>query len=272
MNAFDDAEIARYSRNIKLAEIGFAGQERIRNAKILIAGAGGLGSPAALYLAAAGVGTLGIADDDVVELSNLQRQVIHFTPDLNRPKVQSAAEKIRVLNPDVEVRTYEERLTAANILPILADYDFVIDATDSFVSKFLVNDACVIAKKPFSHGGVLRFTGQTMTVLPGVSACYRCVFDAPPPEGSVFVCSETGVLGAVAGMLGTIQAAEALKFVTGAGDPLTDAMLTFDALTMNFRKVRLHRNDACPVCGAHPSITFLCDGDRPACDAAGQVS
>jgi molybdopterin-synthase adenylyltransferase len=215
---------------------------------VLIVGVGGLGSPASLYLAAAGVGTLGLIDGDVVELSNLQRQIVHETCGIGRPKVESAAEKIRRLNPDVAVRPYPERLTAANAADIVADYDFVVDATDGFESKFLVNDVCVAENKPFSHGGVQRFEGQTMTVLPGRSACYRCVFEAPPPEGSVFVCAQVGVLGAVAGMLGTIQAVEAIKCIAGAGALLTDAMLTFDALTMTFRKVPLRRNPACPTC------------------------
>ncbi len=266
MDGFDDAALERYSRNILVNEIGLAGQARIRKAKVLVVGVGGLGSPAALYLAAAGVGTLGLADADAVELSNLQRQIVHCTEDIGRPKVESAAEKIRRLNPDVCVRPYRERLTAANAMAVVSGYDFVIDATDGFPSKFLVNDACVMAKKPFSHGGVQRFEGQTMTVVPGRSACYRCVFGAPPPEGSVFVCSQVGVLGAAAGMLGTIQAAEAIKFVAGVGEPLTDAVLTFDALTMTFRKVPVRRNSACPVCGDRPTVTELFDEVPPACD------
>ena len=268
MIAFNDERLERYSRHILLDDIGIAGQERLWKSKILIVGAGGLGAPAALYLAAAGVGILGIADADVVDLSNLQRQIIHFTPDVGRPKVLSAAEKIRALNPDVYVRIHQEFLRADNILPILAEYDFVIDGTDSFAAKFLINDACVIAGKPFSHGGILRFRGQTMTVLPGQSACYRCVFNAPPPVGSVPTCSQAGVLGAIAGMLGTIQAAEALKFVTGAGRPLADCLLTFEALDMSFRKVKLHRNPRCPVCSPTPTITELVDEAPVVCDLA----
>lgn len=268
MIEFNDERLERYSRHILLKDVGIEGQEKLWQAKVLIIGAGGLGAPAALYLAAAGIGTLGIADADTVDLSNLQRQVIHFTPDVGKLKVESAAEKIHRLNPDVDVRQHKLFLTADNILPVIADYDFVVDGTDSFAAKFLINDACVLAKKPFSHGGILRFRGQTMTVIPGQSACYRCVFPAPPPQGAVPTCSQAGVLGAIAGMLGTIQAAEVLKFVTQVGKPLTDALLTFDALDMNFRKVPLRRSAACPVCGDHPTITELLDEAPAVCDLA----
>ena len=214
---FTEERLERYSRHILLKDVGVEGQIKIFDAKVLIIGAGGLGSPAALYLAAAGVGTIGIADADNVDLSNLQRQVIHHTSDVGKPKVESAAEKMRAINPDVEVRTYHEWVRAANIRQMIRDYDFVIDGTDNFVAKFLINDACVLERKPFSHGGILRFNGQTMTVRPGESACYRCAFRAIPPRGVVPSCSEAGILGAVAGMLGTIQAAEALKFITRRG-------------------------------------------------------
>ncbi|MGB8601139.1 MAG: HesA/MoeB/ThiF family protein [Rhizomicrobium sp.] len=266
MLEFNDERLERYSRHILLKDVGIEGQEKLWQSKVLIIGAGGLGAPAALYLAAAGVGTLGLADADVVDLSNLQRQVIHFTPDVGKAKVQSAAEKIAELNPDVTVRQHKLFLDSENIFPVIADYDFIIDGTDSFAAKFLINDACVLAKKPFSHGGILRFRGQTMTVVPGQSACYRCVFHAPPPTGSVPTCSQAGVLGAIAGMLGTIQAAEALKFVTGAGKLLTNALLTFDALEMNFRKVPFKHNAACPICGDHPTITKLVDEEQQVCD------
>ncbi|MGB8600692.1 MAG: HesA/MoeB/ThiF family protein [Rhizomicrobium sp.] len=265
MYEFTDARIERYSRHILLENFGRQGQEKLWAARILVIGLGGLGSPAALYLAAAGVGTLGLADADTVELSNLQRQIIHTTPDLGRPKVESAADKVAALNPDVRVKLYPAFLNASNIMPILADYDFVIDGTDSFVSKFLINDACVLAGKAFSHGGILRYQGQTMTVVPGRSPCYRCLFDGPPPADSVFTCANTGVLGAIAGMLGTIQAAEALKYVTGTGDLLTDGLLTFDAMKMRFRTVPLQHNPQCPVCGDHPTITALADPVQPAC-------
>lgn len=266
MLGFTEDRLERYSRHILLKDVGIEGQEKLWQSKVLIIGAGGLGAPVALYLAAAGVGTLGIADADSVDLSNLQRQVIHFTPDVGKPKVQSAAEKIAELNPDVTVRQHKMFLDSENIQPVIADYDFIIDGTDSFAAKFLINDACVLAKKPFSHGGILRFRGQTMTVIPGQSACYRCVFHAPPPTGSVPTCSQAGVLGAIAGMLGTIQAAEALKFITGTGKLLTNALLTFDSLEMNFRKVPLKHNHACPICGDAPTITELVDEEQAVCD------
>lgn len=258
-------QIVRYSRHIILKDIGGAGQEKILNARVLIIGAGGLGAPAALYLAAAGVGTIGIADADAVDLSNLQRQIIHFTADVDRPKVQSAREKMTAINPDVRVNTYHARVTAENIADLIRAYDFIIDGTDNFPTKFLVNDACVFGGKPFSHGGILRFNGQTMTYLPG-NACYRCVFLEPPPKGAVPTCSEAGILGAVAGMLGTIQAAEALRYIIGKGRLLTNRLLTFNAFDMEFRTIDLHKNSACPVCGANPTITELIDYEPPACE------
>lgn len=263
---FTEERLERYSRHILLQDVGIEGQTKLFESKVLIIGAGGLGSPVALYLAAAGVGTIGIADADTVDLSNLQRQVIHFTTDLNKPKVDSAAEKMRALNPDVNVRTYHEFIRAANIRQIIGDYDFVVDGTDNFAAKFLINDACVLAGIPYSHGGILRFNGQTMTVVPGESACYRCVFTAPPPAGAVPTCSEAGILGAVAGMLGTIQAAEALKFITGAGELLTNALLTFDAKDMNFRKVQFKRNPRCAICGENRTIHELIDAEQAVCD------
>jgi len=263
---FTEAQLERYSRHIILQDIGIEGQSAIQEGKVLIIGAGGLGSPVALYLAAAGVGTIGIADADQVDLSNLQRQVIHFTKDIGRLKVESAAEKMRAINPDITVKTYGEYIRAANIQQVIADYDFVIDGTDNFATKFLINDACVMARKPFSHGGILRFHGQTMTILPGQSACYRCVFPTQPPRGAVPSCSQAGVLGVVAGMLGTIQAAEALKFITKTGTLLANALLTFDAKTMLFRKVEIRANENCPICGKKPIITSLTDGEQAVCD------
>ena len=203
---FTEEELNRYSRHILLKDVGVEGQEKIRQGKVLIIGAGGLGAPVALYLAAAGVGTIGIVDGDVVDLSNLQRQVIHFTPDVGTPKVESAKQKMLAINPNVKVNTYREFLMADNALDLIADYDFIVDGTDNFPVKFLINDACVMAGKPFSHGGILRFEGQTFTHLPG-TACYRCLFKTPPPANAVPTCSQAGVLGAIAGMLGTIQAA-----------------------------------------------------------------
>ena len=262
---FTEDQIHRYSRHIILQDVGVEGQEKINNGKVLIVGAGGLGAPVALYLAAAGVGTIGIIDGDVVDLSNLQRQVIHFTPDVNKAKVRSAKEKINQLNPDVNVIIHYDFLTAANALDIIRDYDFVVDGTDNFPVKFLINDACVKAGKPFSHGGILRFEGQTITVLPG-TACYRCVFQAPPPPNAVPTCSQAGVLGAIAGMLGTIQAAEVLKYLTGVGDLLTNRLLTFNAKTMVFRTIKVKHNHRCAVCGDHPTITELVDYEQAACE------
>ncbi|MEC8678495.1 MAG: HesA/MoeB/ThiF family protein [Candidatus Margulisiibacteriota bacterium] len=254
----NDEQIERYSRHIILQGVGGEGQEKLLNGKVLIIGAGGLGAPVALYLAAAGVGHIGIIDADVVDISNLQRQVIHFTPDIGRPKVESAKEKMNLINPDVKVTTYYDLFTKDNALDLLKDYDFIIDGTDSFPSKFLINDACVIAKKPFSHGGILRFDGQTMTHVPG-SASYRCVFKNPPPANSVPTCSQAGVFGAVAGMLGTIQAAEAVRYLTGVGDLLTNRLLIFDALNMKFRTVKVKPSEL--------DLTEFKDNyDQPVCE------
>jgi len=262
---FTEDQIQRYSRHILLQDVGVEGQEKISNGKVLIIGAGGLGAPIALYLAAAGVGTIGIIDGDVVDLSNLQRQVIHFTADVNKSKVLSAKEKINQLNPDVKVITYHQLLTAKNALQIIADYDFIVDGTDNFPVKFLINDACIKAGKPFSHGGILRFEGQTITWLPG-AACYRCIFHAPPPPDAVPTCSQAGVLGAIAGMLGTIQATEVLKYLTGVGELLTNRLLTFDAKKMEFRTIQVKHNHRCAICGDHPTITELVDYEQATCE------
>jgi len=262
---FTTEQLNRYSRHILLKDVGVEGQVKLGRARVLVVGAGGLGSPAALYLAAAGVGTIGIVDNDQVDISNLQRQIVHGTKDIGRSKVESAAEAMRAINPDVEVRPLATMLCADNIMEIIKDYDFILDGCDNFPTKFLVNDACVMAGIPFSHGGILRFDGQTMTVIPGESACYRCVFRQPPPPDSVPTCSQAGVLGAIAGMLGTIQTAEALKYITGAGRLLTDTLLSFDASNMDFRKVALRRQDDCPVCGARPTITELTDAEQTVC-------
>lgn len=262
--ALTEAQITRYSRHILLKDVGGKGQEKIINSKILVIGAGGLGAPALLYLAAAGVGTIGIADRDIVDLSNLQRQIIHFTTDVDIPKVESAMRKLRELNPDVTLVAYNDHVYSSNILELIREYDFIIDGTDNFASKFLINDACVLEKKPYSHGGILRFQGQTMTYTPG-NACYRCVFNEPPPKGAVPSCSEAGILGPIAGMLGTIQATEALKFAIGAGELLTNRLLTFDAFSMQFRTITVKRNTRCPICGETPSITELKDYEQPIC-------
>jgi adenylyltransferase/sulfurtransferase len=263
---FTENQLERYSRHILLGDVGVEGQEKLLAAKVLIIGAGGLGCPAALYLAAAGVGTIGIVDNDSVEVSNLQRQIAHFTKDINVSKVESAAEKMLAINPDITVKTYKDYLCADNINSIIDGYDFVIDGTDNFPTKFLVNDACVFKGIPFSHGGILRFNGQTMTVVPGESACYRCSFRKPPPPDAVPSCAQAGVLGAIAGMLGTMQAAEALKYITGVGELLTNGLLTFDARTMTFRKINLRRQKSCPLCGEKPSITQLADAEQSVCE------
>ncbi len=262
---FTTEQLERYSRHILLQDVGVEGQIKLLEAKVLIVGAGGLGAPVSLYLAAAGVGTVGILDNDHVEISNLQRQVVHFTKDINRSKVESAKEKMEAINPDVTVRAYQEYLCADNIKDIIKEYDFVIDGTDNFPTKFLVNDACVMENIPLSHGGILRFDGQTMTIMPGKSSCYRCTFRNPPPPDAVPTCSQAGVLGAIAGMLGTIQAAEALKFITNTGELLTDTLLSFDAKTMNFRKVALKKQSNCPLCGDNPTITELVDAPQAVC-------
>ncbi|HEY5997265.1 MAG TPA: molybdopterin-synthase adenylyltransferase MoeB [Candidatus Deferrimicrobiaceae bacterium] len=254
-----DSQIDRYSRHIILKEVGGKGQQKLLAGRVLIIGAGGLGAPAALYLAAAGVGTIGIADADVVDVTNLQRQVIHFTPDVGKAKVESAAEKMRAINPDVTVKTYHEWITAANIAGILAGYDFVIDGTDNFAAKFLVNDACVLAGKPYSHAGILQFEGQALTVLPGKSTCFRCIFPEPPPKDAIPTCSQAGVLGVLPGVVGSIQATEAIKFLLGKGDLLAGRLLTYNALSMKFREIPIDRNPRCPVCGENPTIAELRD-------------
>ncbi len=265
--SFTNEQLERYSRHIILKEIGVKGQKKLAAAKVLIIGAGGLGAPAAMYLAAAGVGKIGIADADVVDLSNLQRQIIHTTNDLGKPKVESAAETMRDINPNVEVQTYNAFIDSKNILDLLSDYDFVLDGTDNFPAKFLINDACVMANKPFTHAGIIRFKGQLITVIPHESPCYRCVFKNPPPKGAVPTCREAGVVGAMAGVIGSLQALEAVKYITGTGELLTGKLLTFDALTMNFHTVKLPpRGAGCAVCSDHPAITELIDYDQPACD------
>lgn len=265
MYDFTEEELLRYSRHILLKDVGVEGQEKIRNGKVLVVGAGGLGAPVALYLAAAGVGTIGIVDGDVVDLSNLQRQVIHFTGDVGHPKVESARDKMLAINPNVKVNTIREFLMSDNALDIIKDYDFIVDGTDNFPVKFLINDACVMAGKPFSHGGILRFEGQTFTHLPG-TACYRCLFKSPPPANAVPTCSQAGVLGAIAGMLGTIQAAETLKYLTGVGELLTNKLLTFNAKTMDFRKINTRCQASCAICGDNPTITELIDYEQAVCD------
>jgi molybdopterin/thiamine biosynthesis adenylyltransferase len=265
--AFSNEQLERYSRHIILKEVGVKGQKRLLGGKVLIIGAGGLGAPAALYLAAAGVGTIGIADADVVDLSNLQRQVIHTTADIGKVKVESAKETMLAINPDITVNTYHEFIAADNILDIIRDYDFILDGTDNFPAKFLINDACVMAKKPFCHAGIIRFKGQLMTYVPGEGPCYHCVFKNPPPKDAVPTCKQAGVIGAMAGVIGCLQALEAVKFLTGAGELLTGKLLTYDALHNNFHTIKLpERVPDCPVCGDHPTITELIDYEQTECE------
>ncbi|MBP5276833.1 MAG: molybdopterin-synthase adenylyltransferase MoeB [Lachnospiraceae bacterium] len=264
---FTNEQLERYSRHIILKEIGVKGQKKLLNAKVLIIGAGGLGAPAALYLAAAGVGTIGIVDADAVDLSNLQRQVIHTTDDIGKDKVQSAAETMRAINPDVNVITYKKYVSSDNILDLIKDYDFIIDGTDNFPAKFLINDACVMAKKPFSHAGIIRFKGQLTTVVPGEGPCYRCIFKEMPPKDAIPTCKQAGVIGAMGGVIGSLQAMEAVKYITGVGNLLVGYLLTYDALKMEFHKIKLPaRGEGCAVCSDHPTITELIDYEQAACE------
>lgn len=259
---FTEDEIKRYSRHITLPEVGGKGQKKINNASVLMIGAGGLGSPCTMYLAAAGVGRIGIVDNDEVELSNLQRQILHFSEDVGIKKTLSGKETINKINPGVEVREHPVRLDSRNIRKIIKGYDFIVEGSDNFPTKFLVNDACIFEEKPLVMGGILRFIGQAMTVLPHKSPCYRCVFVKPPPEGRVPTCQEAGVLGAVAGFIGIIQATEIIKLILNKGVLLTGNILMFDALTMQIRKVRVIRNEKCPVCSEHPTINRLIDYEQ----------
>ncbi|MBT1176722.1 HesA/MoeB/ThiF family protein [Bifidobacterium callimiconis] len=266
--SLSDDQVERYARHLILKGVGVRGQKRLLAAKVLIVGAGGLGSPVALYLAAAGVGTLGIVDDDVVDMSNLQRQIIHDSGKIGTPKAESARESIARLNPDVTVNTYVTSFNADNAAELIADYDVVVDATDNFAAKFLINDACVLAGKPFVHGGVVQFAGQVMDYVPGEGPCYRCIFREMPAAGEVPTCKEAGVLGAAVGVIGSLQAVEVVKMITGAGDLLTARMLTADLLTMRIRTVPLPEHEPdCPVCGDHPTITALEPDNyiQPAC-------
>lgn len=244
-------QIERYSRQILVPDLGGKAQLRLRQAHVLVIGAGGLGSPAAFYLAAAGIGTLGIVDPDKVELSNLQRQILHATDDIGRPKVESAQTKLHRLNPDVAVKTYPVCFDATNATEIAAGFDFIVDGSDNFTTKFLVNDVAVALGIAFSHAGIVRLQGQTMTVIPGKSACYRCFFHAPPPAEEMLSCQQGGILGAVAGTLGTIQATEAIKFLAGFEEGLlTNRLLTYDAKAMKFHSVEVRRDPECAACNS----------------------
>lgn len=258
---FSEEQIERYSRHIILPEVGGKGQKKINESKMIVLGAGGLGSPSIMYLAAAGVGILGIVDYDRVDLSNLQRQIIHSTEDIDKPKSESAQRVVAGLNPDVEVKTYQTRLEADNIKDIISEYDVVLDGTDNFSTRFLVNDACYFLKKPLVHAAILRFDGQVMTIIPDDGPCYRCLFREPPPPGAVPNCQQAGILGVVAGTVGTIQATEALKVVLGQGNLLTGRLLVYDALDMRFRVVKARKDPKCPLCGEEPTLTELVDYD-----------
>ena len=251
-------QVKRYSRHIIMGDVGSKGQRALMGSKALIIGAGGLGSPSAIYLSLAGVGTVGIVDFDVVELSNLQRQVLHHTADVGRPKVQSAVDNIKAYNPDVNVVVHETRLESDNAMEIISQYDLVINGADNFATRYLFNDACYLLNKPLVDGSILIFDGQATVFLPG-EGCYRCLFPSPPPPGMVPNCAEAGVLGALTGLVGSIQATEALKYFLGIGESLSSRLLLIDALSMTFREVRLKKNPKCPLCGDNPTVTELID-------------
>jgi molybdopterin/thiamine biosynthesis adenylyltransferase len=256
--ALTEEQVRRYSRHLILPEIGGRGQRKLLQSRVLLIGAGGLGSPAALYLAAAGVGTLGIVDFDMVDLSNLQRQILHHAADVGRPKVQSAVDTIGALNPDVKVIPYQEALTSQNARRILAEYDVVVNGSDNFPTRYLANDACVLLKKPMVDGSIFKFEGQATVFVPG-HGCYRCLYPAPPPPGLVPSCAEAGVLGAVCGLIASVQAIETVKLLLGIGEGLVGTLLFVDAATMECRRVKYRRDPQCPVCGDHPTVTDLID-------------
>jgi adenylyltransferase/sulfurtransferase len=255
-------EIKRYSRHLIMPEVGVDGQRRLKAAKVLCIGAGGLGSPVAMYLAAAGVGTLGIVDFDVVDFSNLQRQILHGTPDVGRPKLESARDKLVAINPEIEVRTHEVALSSENALELFEPYDVIVDGTDNFPTRYLVNDACVLLGKPNAYGSIFRFEGQASVFATKNGPCYRCLYPEPPPPGLVPSCAEGGVLGVLPGVIGVIQATEAIKLILGVGEPLVGRFLIYDALRMRFRELKLRKDPDCPVCGTHPTVTELIDYDQ----------
>src|SRR5512145_3185179 len=255
-------EILRYSRHLTLPEVGLDGQERLKRARVLCIGAGGLGSPVALYLAAAGVGTLGLVDFDAVDVSNLQRQIIHGTPDVGRSKLASARARLSALNPHLNIETFETTLTSANALEIFRDFDVILDGTDNFATRYLVNDACVLLGKPNAYGSIFRFEGQASVFATKEGPCYRCLYPEPPPPGLVPSCAEGGVFGVLPGIIGVIQATETIKLVLGAGEPLIGRFLIYDALRMRFRELRLRKDADCPVCGTHPTVKKLIDYEQ----------
>src|SRR5262244_740408 len=255
-------EVKRYSRHLIMPEVGVDGQRKLKAAKVLCIGAGGLGSPVAMYLAAAGVGTIGLVDFDVVDYSNLQRQILHSTPDVGKPKLQSAKEKLQALNPEIEIRTHEVALSSENALQLFAPYDVIIDGTDNFPTRYLVNDACVILGKPNAYGSIFRFEGQASVFATKEGPCYRCLYPEPPPPGLVPSCAEGGVLGVLPGLIGVIQATETVKLIMGIGEPLIGRFLIYDALRMRFRELKLRKDPDCPVCGTHPTVTRLIDYEQ----------
>jgi len=259
LSGMNDNELRRYARHIILPEVGLEGQARLKRARVLIVGAGGLGSPASLYLAAAGIGTLGLVDFDVVEYSNLQRQIIHGTSDIGRSKLESARDSLHEINPDVTIECHESRLTSENALGIIEPYDIVVDGTDNFPTRYLVNDACVLLGKPNVYGSIFRFEGQASVFYAARGPCYRCLFRDPPPPGLVPSCAEAGVLGVLPGIIGAIQANETIKLILERGEPLIGRLLLFDALSMKFRELHLRRDSECPVCGDEPTIRELID-------------
>ncbi|HDS8281563.1 TPA: molybdopterin-synthase adenylyltransferase MoeB [Klebsiella variicola] len=259
LSALTYAEIARYSRHLLLPEVGLEGQKRLKAARVLLIGTGGLGAPVALYLAAAGVGKLGIVDFDFVDISNLQRQIIHSTKDINRPKVASAKDKIKAINPEIQVETYNTTLSSKNALEIIREYDLVVDGTDNYPTRYLINDACVLLGKPLVYGSIFQFEGQASVFYAGQGPCYRCLYPEPPPPGLVSSCAEGGVVGVLPGIIGTIQAAEAIKLIVGGSESLIGRLLLFDVWQMKQRELRLERDPGCPVCGEHPSIHALID-------------
>ena len=259
MIEFTDEQIERYSRHIILPEVGGSGQQKMLEARVLLLGAGGLGSPAAYYLAAAGIGNLGIVDFDQVDLSNLQRQIIHSTERIGMLKTESAKKTIQALNPDVNVTLYNEKMDSSNIMSLIKDYDYVVDGSDNFPTRYLVSDACVMKNKTLIHGSIYRFEGQVTVFKPGDGPCYRCLYPEPPPPGMVPNCQEGGVLGVLAGVIGNLQVVEVLKLILGIGKPLIGKLLIYDALNTEFRNLRLRRDANCPICGEKPTIKELVD-------------
>jgi adenylyltransferase/sulfurtransferase len=267
-----NAEIARYSRHLIMPEVGVEGQRRLKAARVLMIGTGGLGAPTGMYLAAAGVGTLGVVDFDVVDASNLQRQIVHGTKDVGRPKIESARDRLGDINPHVKIEAYETRLTSENALELFREYDMVVDGTDNFPTRYLVNDACVLTGKPNVYGSIFRFEGQASVFWAARGACYRCLYPEPPPPGLVPSCAEGGVLGVLPGIIGAIQANEAIKLILGGGEPLVNRLLLFDAWKLRFRELKLRKDPECPVCGENPTVKELIDyeqfcGLRPRAEA-----